>query len=580
MNFDLTGLFQRQSQIPVADRGLTGAQSMSGTQVGGAVSSSANLNLSVGQIVSGQVVAVDGDVVQVEIAPGSILQAKVEDGLTLLKGMSVSFEVSGMSDKQVALRALFQNTANSATINKALEAAELPVTGKTTSMVNAMMKEGMPIDKSSLQAMYRQVAAHPQVSGEHIVTMNRLEIPITDANVKQFSDYMHMEHQIRGSVESIADSMTNHIAQLVSEGKTSEAAQMMKQFVDVFMLESDVAQASGGNASDAVNMLSGNQTDARAAEISGDVAGKIVIAEQPPQPQGMAASLEELMRAVTEVTDESVPEAGAEVSKAQMLQAEIESLGLPADKAQQFVNGQMSGKELLAFTNQLLAKMAEKGSQSQLGNLAELMQRPEMQNAIRGQMFEQWLMTPEDVADKQKVSDFYAKLNEQSGKLMDALKTIPGADQNLMNQVTNVHQNIDFMNQLNQTMSYVQLPLKLAGDNAHGDLYVYTNKRNLADNDGNVSAFLHLDMDHLGPVDVYVAMQQQKVSTQFYLKDDEMLSFIHENIGLLNDRLAQKGYQMHAQFSVKEKPGNVMEEIMEDHRENVRIGTFSFDMRA
>lgn len=580
MSFDLTGLFQRQSQIPVADRGMQGAHTASGVQGSAAAGTqgqqSANLNLSVGQIISGQVVAVDGDVVQVEIAPGTVLQAKIEDGLSLLKGMSVSFEVSGMSEKQIALRALFQNTANSATINKALDAAQLPVNGETTTMVNAMMREGMPIDKEALQGMYRQVSAHPQVSSEHIVTMNRLQIPVTDTNVKQFSDYIHMEHQIRGGVETIADTMANNIAQLISEGKTDEAAQLMRQFTNVFMAD--------GVAMTDETVLSGNPEKVLP---DGDVAqqqvqsGEKVIIQDQSAPQ--MASLEELMRAVSEVSDETVgnPEIGSASAKIQALQAEIESFGLPADKAEQFMKGELTGKELLEFTNQLLSKMAEKGS-GQLPNsaLAELMQKPEVQNAIRQQMFTQWLMTPEDVADKQKVSDFYAKLSAQAEKLTEALKTIPGADQNLTNQLTNMNQNLDFMNQLNQTMSYVQLPLKLAGDNAHGDLYVYTNKRNLADQDGNVSAFLHLDMDHLGPVDVYVAMQQQKVSTQFYLRDDEMLSFIHENIGLLNERLQQKGYQMNAQFSVKEKPGSVMEEIVEDHRENVRIGTFSFDMRA
>lgn len=577
MNFDLTGLFQRQSNIPLTDRGVTTAQGASGVQAGNMQQTgSADLNLSVGQIVSGQVIAVDGDAVQVEVAPGTVLQAKVEDGLTLLKGMSVSFEVSGMSDKQVALRALFQNTANSATVGKALEAAQLPVTAETTSMVNAMMKEGMPIDKNALQEMYRQVAAHPEVSGENIVTMNRLEIPVTDANVKQFSDYINMEHQIRGSVETIADSMSNNITQLISEGKTSEAAQLMKQFVDVFAANGETVQGVSGESAAIAENPADMTGNAQAADVAGEAGGKIIIQEQPQQTQNMAVSLEQLMRAVTEVADET-----ANPGTGNALQAELESLGLPADKAEQFINGQMSGKELLEFTNSLLTALAEKGSgQAQLSSLAELLQRPQMQNAIRGQMFEQWMMTPEDVADKQKVSDFYSKLSEQSGRLADALKTIPGADQNLMNQVTNVHQNIDFMNQLNQTMSYVQLPLKLAGDNAHGDLYVYTNKRNLAQNDGNVSAFLHLDMDHLGPVDVYVAMQHQKVSTQFYLQDDDMLSFIHDHIDMLNDRLEQKGYQMNAQFSVKEKPGNVMEEIVEDHRENVRVGTFSFDMRA
>ena len=578
MNFDLTGLFQRQTQIPVTDSSAQAVQSGAGhgTNTGSA------MNLSVGTIVSGQVISAEGDMVQVEISPGNILQAKVEDGLALLKGMSVSFEVSGVSDKQVALRALFQNTAGMATINKALEAAELPVTAETTSMVNAMMKEGMPIDKASLLSVYRQVSAHSGVNPQDIVTMNRLEIPVTEANIKQFSDYMNMEHQIRGSVETIADSMSNTLGQLVADGKVAEAAQLMRQMTDIFMQTAGDGTADSvmpGTTSGIVPEQTGQPADG--AQLLTNESGKVVIQDPSVANPAAGASLEELMRAVTD--DGGAQNADPVQTKMQQLMTEMEHLGLPAEKTQQFLQGQLSGKELLEFANQLLDKMAQSGNSlghSGLDALAELMQRPDMQNALKAQIFEQWLMTPEDVADKQKVSDFYAKLHDQSGRLADALKQIPGADQNLASQVNNVHQNIDFMNQLNQTMSYVQLPLKLAGENAHGDLYVYTNKRNLADNDGNVSAFLHLDMDHLGPVDVYVAMQQQKVSTQFYLQDDEMLEFIHANIGLLNERLESKGYQMNAQFSVKEKPGNVMEEIVEDHRENMKIGTFSFDMRA
>ncbi len=577
MNFDLTGLFQRQSQIPVTDQNMTSQANVSGrTETSGA-----NMNLSVGQIVSGQVVAVDGNVVQVEVAPGNILQGQVADGLSLLKGMSVSFEVSGISDQQIALRALFQNTANIATINKALEAAQLPQNADTSSMVNAMMKEGMPIDKASLQAMYRQVSAHPQIDSTDIVTMNRLEIPVTDANVKQFSDYMNMQHQIRGSVETITDTMTNTLMQLVSDGKTTEAAQLMKQLSVIFLGNQETGQTQ--NLTDALTQPGNGITDATPADPDTQQLltenGKIVI-QDGTQTAPTAADLEALMRAAA---GEEQVQPDPVQTKQQMLMSDIKSLGISQQQAEDFLGGKMAGKEVLDFANQLLSGLAEKGDTltgEQLGRFSELFRRPEMQNAMKSQMFDAWLMSPDDVADKQKVSDFYQKLSQQAGKLAEAVKNIPGADQTLANQVTNLQQNVDFMNQLNQTMSYVQLPLKLAGDNAHGDLYVYTNKKNLADNDGNVSAFLHLDMDHLGPVDVYVAMQNQKVSTQFYLRDDEMLSFIHEHIDLLNARLENKGYQMNAQFSVKEKPGNVMQEIVKDHCENVRIGTYSFDMRA
>lgn len=44
---------------------------------------------------------------------------------------------------------------------------------------------------------------------------------------------------------------------------------------------------------------------------------------------------------------------------------------------------------------------------------------------------------------------------------------------------------------------------------------MFTNKRSLAEKDGEVSALLHLTMEHLGPLDVYVKMNQGKVSTEF-----------------------------------------------------------------
>lgn len=49
-------------------------------------------------------------------------------------------------------------------------------------------------------------------------------------------------------------------------------------------------------------------------------------------------------------------------------------------------------------------------------------------------------------------------------------------------------QNVNFLNQMNQMYAYIQLPFKLSESNAHGELYVYSNKRNLAQKEGEVSA--------------------------------------------------------------------------------------------
>ena len=146
-------------------------------------------------------------------------------------------------------------------------------------------------------------------------------------------------------------------------------------------------------------------------------------------------------------------------------------------------------------------------------------------------------------------------------------------------------QNIDFLQQLNQAYTYVQLPLRLQQGDAHGDLYVYTNKRNLAAKDGQISALLHLDMEHLGPVDVYVAMQSERVSTRFYVQDDEMLDFLEQHMDLLNERLQKRGYNCSFSMQIRDekaKPESGLHGLLagDDNQQTRSIAQYAFDVRA
>ncbi len=128
----------------------------------------------------------------------------------------------------------------------------------------------------------------------------------------------------------------------------------------------------------------------------------------------------------------------------------------------------------------------------------------------------------------------------------------------------------------------MQLPLKMLGNNAHGDLYVYTNKKNLAARDGQVSALLHLDMEHLGPLDVYVTMKDKQVATNFTVMDDSILELIEQNIDILNKRLTDRGYSLKAQMHVREEKedNSVMQTILHQQKNISVLSQTSFDMRA
>ena len=205
---------------------------------------------------------------------------------------------------------------------------------------------------------------------------------------------------------------------------------------------------------------------------------------------------------------------------------------------------------------------------------------------LQTQMTKEWLLEPDEAAVKEKVEQLYERIREQTAKISEAFQMVDKADSAGAKSVQNLQNNVDFMNQMNQLFPYIQLPLMMSGNQAHGDLYVYTNKKNLARKDGNITALLHLDMENLGPMDVYITMQQSqnKVNTNFTLRDEESLDLIAEHIHILNERLEKRGYAMNANFQLKDEESpedtNIMQEILAQNKNISVLSMTSFDMRA
>ena len=253
---------------------------------------------------------------------------------------------------------------------------------------------------------------------------------------------------------------------------------------------------------------------------------------------------------------------------------EIAKGAVSSREALKLIQDAMQGKGMSQNEQQILFK-----DNSDLWK--ELLPNAAVGKLLQNALEKNWFMRPEDVADKEKIEEFYEQLKSQTGKLSDMTSAALGKDSALSQNVNRLSQNIDFMNQLNQTFTYVQVPLKMSNQNANGDLYVYTNKKNLAAKNGSVSAFLHLDMDHLGSVDVYVAMEKQRVSTNFKVRDDAVLDLIEANIDLLNERLEKRGYKLHPTVEITEKEVSVVEEMQKQMGQNTMpIAQFSFDARA
>ena len=142
---------------------------------------------------------------------------------------------------------------------------------------------------------------------------------------------------------------------------------------------------------------------------------------------------------------------------------------------------------------------------------------------------------------------------------------------------------MDFINQLNQAYTYIQLPLKLSGQQATGDLYVYSNKKRRIGEDDELSAFLHFDLQHLGSTDISVKLKNKKVSTDFYMADDVSFALIQKNLPLLQEKLERLGYTATLNVSKDDKaePVDFVEDFLKQGLSaGGGIRRYSFDMTA
>ena len=175
------------------------------------------------------------------------------------------------------------------------------------------------------------------------------------------------------------------------------------------------------------------------------------------------------------------------------------------------------------------------------------------------------------------------KLGKQLKGLSNLLEENGQRGSSAYQNVTNLSQNVDFLQQINQTYAYIQLPLQLRqGEHKTGELFVYTNKKNLARKDGQVSALLHLDMEHLGPLDVYVTLKNTKVSTKFYVQNDTILDYLEANMDVLTERLQKRGYDCKCETTLRtelQQTGQAMAPLLKTEG-SVPVAQYAFDVRT
>lgn len=229
----------------------------------------------------------------------------------------------------------------------------------------------------------------------------------------------------------------------------------------------------------------------------------------------------------------------------------------------------------------LFAALAAHGKEKPSSLATLLKKEPVLTDLLDKTLLSGFVMKPEDLTQEDSVKKFYEELNRTLAKMADLVKNSENSPalKTAADTAGKMQDNLSFMNALNQVFPYVQLPLQMTEQLTHGELYVYTKKKDLSSENKEVSILLHLDMDFLGPTDVHVSLFRQAVNAHFYLPDETAGTLVSEHLPELSDALAKKGFTLTAAVTKREKEPDIVNDFM-GAGEAASMKRFRFDIRA
>ena len=504
-----------------------------------------------GQTLRGEVVSREGNNAQIRLLQDVLVDAKVDADIRLELGQNITFQVKN-NGQTLNLSPLFTNMATEGTVLKALDMASLPVNENTVAMTKQLMDAGLPIDKNTLQQIWHESNAFPDAEILDLVNLHRVELPVTEENITQMASYRNLTHQLTAGIAETGESLTNMLQGLVESGDIEQAATIYSEVLELLAFEDAAGETVTGQ----------QQTEGPLPEPGVDVTVTPEEAEQMPvQPSATAPEAVPGQKTIIEEPTETAPDNGQTIK---------ENPG--AEKTQE------------APQLQNLQKLLKQGLETKdIPLLRSILHNSKVAELPEKLLADRWSIKPEDVESPEKVEELYQKLGKQLKGLSNLLEENGQRGSSAYQNVTNLSQNVDFLQQINQTYAYIQLPLHLRqGEHKTGELFVYTNKKNLARKDGQVSALLHLDMEHLGPLDVYVALKDTKVSTKFYVQNDAILDYLEANMDVLTERLQKRGYDCKCETTLHtelQQTAQAMTPLLKTEG-SVPVAQYAFDVRT
>ena len=498
-------------------------------------------SLADGDTFSANITDVSGEQVTITLDGGQSFTASLLNSTAYNIGDRADFVIQDNKGENIVLKAVtMQATAlETAMINKSLKAAGIMPTLRNREMVLELMRNGMPIGRDALLDMVKELSSHSNAEIGGIIALKRMGIEVTDDSLKSYQNYK----EYNGAMQRDIAALGEKLFESVDSGKAL----------------SDVVKLLVGD-----ELLTGNGT------VEDNSKESTKTGAQTQQPVGTQAD---------EKADIAQKNLMSDVKN--MVAGMVDNYNAATGKSLKLSYEFLNTDNLARFMNEL-ARMAEEFEMEPLlkNKLHGVLKGDKASRLLNELVRDTFSMKMTDVADSESVKEHIAKTLDKLSSVSEYAASNQSAE--LSNVASRMSNNMEFLNSMNQFMAAVQVPIKNIGEHGDGELYVYRRNKQKCGEDDTVKAFLHLDMEHLGALDIYVTLKGSSVATNFKVEDESVLDFLETNMEQLTKKLAEDGYNVTASIS-KTDDGvgfDFEKEVIAPVLPVSDVRRFRFDMKA
>ena len=558
-----------------------------------------------GQTLKGVVSDVHSDQITLVMEDGTAFTGRLPDAGQYSIGQKAAFKIVSLDQNTIYMKAVSTSYLLDMedTIDQALEEAGLPKSARNSDVVRSLLMNQQSISRENLLSSIRLCATYPDADVNSVITLRRLGLPLTPENLAQFEQYENNDHSLLDHFAQITDSigdLMNAIGTQVPRLSGQTAGQLLNLALSSSLTPEEQAlkeaQAAASEAQTEAVAQEGEGSDApETAEKAPANAADAALSEETEVSSSPFSRMKQIFSSLTDgasaakaalsetglAKDYKVPfiheQVGFSLSPEdrEAFHSLLSDLPLPEELTTSLQEGTLTTRDFLTAVRQALPRMSSEQA-------AGLLSSPAFQRLVKDQFLSNWTLSPEKLKQKGAVEELYQQISSQVDKLSHFSQDVFGKNlfENLQQQTTQTSQNLNFMKLLNDTYQYVQLPVKLQQQNAHGDLYVMTRKESLRRHPDSLKALLHLDMDHLGSLDIHIIRENTSITTKFFVNEKDTLQLLEKNINLLQDALNEQGFSFSSEFSMKEKDFNLVNDFMNAEAPVGTIARYNFDLRA